>query len=70
MQNNNTYITSYTKPYSAIEIIFFLQIISAICDALHDFVPFVQFKKHKNTHGGKLLLVLVSIWGQHWHLMG
>ena len=26
------------------------------CDALRDFVPFVQFKKRKNTHGGVVLL--------------
>ena len=26
------------------------------CDALRDFVPFVQFKKRENTHGGVLLL--------------
>ena len=47
MQNYNTYITSYTSPYSATEIIFFLQIIFTICDALRDFVPFVQFEKRK-----------------------
>ena len=29
-----------------------------LCDALRDFLPFVQFKKQKkNTHGGVLLLV-------------
>ena len=26
------------------------------CDALHNLAPFVQFKKHENTHGGVLLL--------------
>ena len=29
----------------------------SIFDALHDLVPFVQFEKRKNTHGGVLLLV-------------
>ena len=28
-----------------------------IYDALRDLVPFVQFKKRENTHGGVLLLV-------------
>ena len=32
--------------------------IEKICDVLHDLLPFVQFKKHKNTHGGVLHLVL------------
>ena len=27
------------------------------CDALRDFVPFEQFKKRENIHGGVLLLV-------------
>ena len=27
----------------------------SICDALHDLVPFAQFKKRENTHGGALL---------------
>ena len=27
------------------------------CDALRNLVPFVQFKKRENTHGGVLLLV-------------
>ena len=31
-----------------------------LCAALRDFVPFVQFKKRENTHGGVLLLVTVS----------
>ena len=26
------------------------------CDALRDLVPFVQFKKRENTHGGVLIL--------------
>ena len=30
---------------------------ATIFDALRDLVPFVQFKKHKNTHRGALLLV-------------
>ena len=33
-----------------------------ICDALHDFVPFVQFQKSKNTHGGVLLLVKLQVF--------
>ena len=28
-----------------------------ICDVLRDLVPFVQFKKRENTHGGLLLLL-------------
>ena len=28
-----------------------------MCDALRDLVPFAQFKKRENTHGGVLLLV-------------
>ena len=28
------------------------------CDALRDLLPFVQLKKHENTHGGVLLLAL------------
>ena len=28
-----------------------------LCDALRDFVPFVQFKNVKNAYGGMLLLV-------------
>ena len=28
-----------------------------ICDALHDLVPFIQFEKRENAHGGVLLLV-------------
>ena len=31
--------------------------IEKICDVLHDLLPFVQFKKRKNTHGGVLHLV-------------
>ena len=27
------------------------------CDVLRDLVPFVQFKKRENTHGGLLLLL-------------
>ena len=30
-------------------------------DALRNFVPFVQFKKYENTHGGKLLLVKLKL---------
>ena len=30
------------------------------CDALRDLVPFQQFKKCENTHGGVLLLVTFS----------
>ena len=28
------------------------------CDALHNLVPFLQFKKRENTHGGMLSLSL------------
>ena len=28
-----------------------------ICDALRDSIPFVQFKKRENTHGGVLIFV-------------
>ena len=28
-----------------------------VCDTLRDLVPFVQFKKRENTHGGVLILV-------------
>ena len=31
-----------------------------IYDALRDLIPFVQFKKRENTHGGVLLLVKVQ----------
>ena len=31
--------------------------LSNICDALRDWVPFAQFQKRENTHGGMLLLV-------------
>ena len=31
-----------------------------ICGALRDLVPFVQFKKVKNTHGGVLILVTLQ----------
>ena len=34
-----------------------------ICDALHDFVPFAQFKNVKNTLGGGLLLVKLQAKG-------
>ena len=27
-----------------------------VCDVLRDLIPFVQFKKRENTHGGALLL--------------
>ena len=33
------------------------------CDALHDLVPFVQFKKRKNTHWGVLLLKVTLLHG-------
>ena len=32
-----------------------------ICDALRDFVAFLQFKNVKNTHGGVLLLVKFQV---------
>ena len=34
---------------------------SHTCDALRDLIPFVQFKKLKNTHGGVLLLVKLQV---------
>ena len=34
-----------------------LILVIIFCDALHDLVPFVQFKNLKNTHAGVLLLV-------------
>ena len=37
----------------------FLKII--LCDALRDLVPFVQFKKRENTHGGVLILVKLQV---------
>ena len=44
------------------------------CDALRDLVPFVQFKKCENTHGGVLLLVTVILWCKAingiWYFMG
>ena len=36
-------------------------IIKTACDALHDLVLFVKFKKRKNTHGGVLLLLKVTL---------
>ena len=32
-----------------------------ICDALRDLLPFVQFKKRENIHGGILLLVKLTL---------
>ena len=32
-----------------------------ICDALRDFVAFLQFRNVKNTHGGVLLLVKFQV---------
>ena len=34
---------------------------SHTCDALRDLIPFAQFKKLKNTHGGVLLLVKLQV---------
>ena len=34
---------------------------SHTCDALRDLIPFVQFKKLKNTHGGVLFLVKLQV---------
>ena len=34
----------------------------AICDVLRDLVPFAQFKKRENTHGGVLLLVKLQVF--------
>ena len=33
-----------------------LLIFGSICDVLRDLVPFEQFKKRENTHGGVLFL--------------
>ena len=41
---------------------FLIHVIFYICDALRDLVPFVQFKKRKNNHGGILLLVSLQIY--------
>ena len=35
-----------------------------ICVALRDSVPFVQFKKRENTHGGVLLVVKLQVKSQ------
>ena len=32
------------------------------CDALHDFLPFSQFKKRENINGGVLLLVELQLY--------
>ena len=32
-----------------------------LCNALRDLVPFVQFKKRENTHGGVLLFVKLHV---------
>ena len=34
------------------------------CDALRDLLPFVQFKKRENVHGGVLFLVKLYKWYQ------
>ena len=34
---------------------------SHTCDALRDLIPFVQFKKLKNNHGGVLLLLKLQV---------
>ena len=34
-----------------------------LCDAFHDFLSFLQFKKRENTHGGVLLLVKWRLHG-------
>ena len=33
-----------------------------VCGAFGDLVPFVQFKKVKNTHGGVLLLIKLHVF--------
>ena len=38
-----------------------LYIYELICGALRDLVPFVQFKRRENTHGGVLLLVKLQV---------
>ena len=39
---------------------------SGICDALHDLVPFEQFKKRENTLGGVLILVKLQGIPEKW----
>ena len=39
---------------------FIIRHIVSSCDALHDFVPFAQIKKVKNTHEGVLLSVICN----------
>ena len=36
------------------------------CDALHDLVPFLQFKKRENTHGA----ILLAGFRRYWRLCG
>ena len=48
--------TSSFKRENQVDIIIFFKFF-CICDALRVLVPFVQFKKQENTHGGMLLLV-------------
>ena len=36
-------------------------VLTIICDALRDLVPFVLFKNMKNIHGGVLLLVKLTL---------
>ena len=33
-----------------------------ICDVMRNLVPFVQFKKRENSHGGVLLLVKLQLY--------
>ena len=40
------------------KILNMLLTVTHVRGALHDLVPFVQFKKRENTHGGMLLLVV------------
>ena len=52
----NIYLASTLK----ISIIEFW-VSSDICDALHDLLPFVQLKNVKNTHGGVLILLKLTL---------
>ena len=47
-------VTSYPMPMNKIKN---LSAKTNKCDTLRDLVPFLQFKKRKNTSGGVLLLV-------------
>ena len=41
-------------------------VLALTCDALRDLVPFVQFKKRGNTHGG--VLILAKLQASAWRI--